>query len=227
MTENYEEDRDKRHAQMLAEWEAAIAKLFPGGAPETAQWNDITDIVRVLKVVGETDHSNHMFYPNGGGNDLADASVSHEPGCIELRCGTTVIVKPQGLTFNSFGKHPEWSYFRLETGGLAPSGVYETAHEYEEVTELRPGQYVDRGAWDEGYYGHDEEGRELKLPKGARCLTRLYDGAFVIFSKASIYNQISDTYDGRHAKMSAADFREYIRRAVDGGATYEKRARYR
>jgi hypothetical protein len=49
----------------------------------------------------------------------------------------------------------------------------------------------------------------------------------VIFTKASIYNQISDTYDGRHAKMSAADFREYIRRAVDGGATYEKRARYR
>lgn len=37
----------------------------------------------------------------------------------------------------------------------------------------------------------------------------------MIFSKYVIYNQVLDTYDARHNRMSEEQFREYIRRRAE------------
>jgi len=85
----------------------------------------------------------------------------------------------------------------------------------EELTEITRTHYVDRTWWDAGYYGHDETGNELPLPEESRVITRWFSGSLVIFAKASTYNAVSGTYDGRHSKMSTEEFREYIRNATE------------
>lgn len=57
-------------------------------------------------------------------------------------------------------------------------------------------------------YGRYDDGTEF--PKGHRQVDRFLNGSFVIFSKQSVYNHISGTYDARHNKMSSMEFRHYI-----------------
>lgn len=189
---------------------------------------------------------NHMFLPRSGGQDLDKATVStFENGCIEMMLGSgTYIVKPKSLTFNSFmptenmpkDAEYEWFYFRLEIEGLKPSGVYDEEEDEsladpladpidpikqffssnEELVRLPDGELISRSYWDEGYYGHDEDGDELRLPEGSKLIVReLRDGAFVLFGKFSTYNRTPSTYDGRHNKMNPEEFRRHIRKAME------------
>lgn len=191
------------------EWSETISELFPSGVPNSCKWNDIKDIINILNIVGKR-NLNHMFYPNGGGLDLTGASESYEPNCIELHTGGLFdIIKPKELMFEKITGDNEWSYFRIETDNLLPSGIYEhTDSEYEELTELEPTKYVNRSVWDQNEY----QGKPL--PESARVISRYFKGAFVIFRKTSIYNQSSGTYDGRHSKMSAEEFKDYIEKAA-------------
>lgn len=84
--------------------------------------------------------------------------------------------------------------------------------QYEALCELAPGHYVEYSAIDAGYYGHDEDGNEKRLPPGARSIMRWFEGSFVVFAKASTYNADKSTDDGRHAAMTVDEFREHIRR---------------
>lgn len=70
--------------------------------------------------------------------------------------------------------------------------------------ELYPSKYIKRHYWDEQTYLNEP------LPEGARVVVRYFKGAFVIFKKTSIYNQISETYDGRHEKLGADEFKNQI-----------------
>jgi hypothetical protein len=97
------------------------------------------------------------------------------------------------------------SYLRLELDELAPSGVYDAVpNGREELTETEPQQYENRSLWDYGEY----------VPSH-RLVTRWLHGCFVIFAKGSLYNVFNDywkgdTYDGRHNKMDAAEFRRHV-----------------
>jgi hypothetical protein len=96
---------------------------------------------------------------------------------------------------------------------LEPSGVYEV-NDYpsEELTEIESGNYVSRSHWDEGEY------QGQKLSRSARVLTRhLKSASFVIFAKSSPYNRHSSTYDARHNKMTAPEFRSYIEKVINDG----------
>jgi serine/threonine-protein kinase len=192
------------------DWKQIISDIFPSGTPENSSWTSLEDIINVLKKVGSIDDLNHMFYPNGGGLDLTGADRSKETGCIELHTGGLIdVIKPQKLSFEKISEDNEWSYFRIETDALEPSGVYESNDgTYEEVTEIEPNQYVNRSVWDQNEY------QGQPLPKTARVISRYFNGAFVIFRKTSIYNKISSTYDGRHSKMTADEFRAYIQIAA-------------
>ncbi len=64
--------------------------------------------------------------------------------------------------------------------------------------------------FDEGNYD------EKPLPGNSRIVDRHIKGDFVIFQKTSTYNRITDTYDGRHNKMSTDEFRLYIEEKVEG-----------
>jgi hypothetical protein len=202
---NYDEEN-------LKNWLDIQSAIFPMGLPAHCEWTDVTEIVQILNKIGSYDNSNHMFYPTGGGLDVEGAKLSSEPGCIEIFTGLTDILKPKLLLFESF-KNPLWNYFRIDADELKPSGVYKSLEDYpnEELTELESGRYVDRGHWDNSEY----EGKPL--PKSARVVTRHLRGSFVIFSKSSFYNRKSSTYDGRHNKMTAKEFRSYIEKVISNG----------
>lgn len=152
--------------------------------------------------------------------DLEGAfSFDEEPGCLALKIGGPVadVVKPSALLFESCGTEAEWAYFRLECQPLPPSGVYEdlegSGMTSEEVVLVAPGKYAARAVWDAGEY----QGK--RLPSTAQLIIRSVGGGpLVIFAKGSIYNLASgrgtDAYDARHAKMNAADFRDYIERSA-------------
>jgi serine/threonine-protein kinase len=204
---------DRFHEHNRLQWVETQRGIFPATVPARAIWENLDDIVVMLNILGETSNLNHAFFPDGGGLDFMHASLSNlEPGCIELLMDNIVfLVKPAKLMFESFSDDPQWNYFRLETGDLKPSGVYSDVPYdllHEELTEVGGEFYADRSCWDEGSY----EGNPL--PDGSRVIIRYLGGAFVIFQKTSIYNKIPNTYDGRHNKMDADQFRAYIASAV-------------
>lgn len=190
------------------EWRAAQRQLFPASVPNRAEWHDTNEIVKVLRILGQRESMNHMFLPGGGGLDLHSAKRSEgEPDYIELVANNSVLlVRPSRLMFESFGSDSQWDYFRLETEGGEPSGVYEDIHDpiREYVTELTPGVYADMSCWED----NSNEGEPL--PDSARPITRYFRGAFVLFQKKSVYNFIGDTYDGRHDRVDATGFRKYV-----------------
>lgn len=195
------------------QWIEVQRRLFPLRTPTRAIWGDEEGIISVLNILGETSNLNHLFFPEGGGLDLERVVRSErEPGCVELIAGGIAsIVRPARLFFESFDADPQWNYFRLETGGLEPSGVYadiRKRHAYEELTDVGGHTYADRACWDAGEYNGK------RLPRKSRVVLRYFEGAFVVFQKTSIYNKNPSTYDGRHNKVSADEFRAYIQRAI-------------
>lgn len=219
----YQEDKVKQTEL----WKSMVESLFAGIPAEVIKESNKARIVKMLNTIGKNDNKimNHMFYPSGGGNDLTGAALSHEEGRIELHFGGIVnIVNPESLTFHPIGDNPEWWYFRLNTAPFAASGVYEEPEEIneelkfygEEVLEVAPGEYVDRGYRDMGYLGEDEDGKIIPLPKGARGVTRnINGGAFVLFPKLSIYNEVGSSYDGDHNKVTDEDFHKFISEIVN------------
>ncbi|MCF8070050.1 MAG: hypothetical protein K9L30_15825 [Desulfobacterales bacterium] len=212
--------KDKFRKKNLENWDALLMEIFPEGIPDHYEWSDNKEIIRILNLIGKDHNSNHTFLPRGGGFDLYGAKLSNENGCIDLQFSSSKkmahIIMPEKLIFESFGSPNEFSYFRIETLELNPSGVYEKLHApYEEVVEVKPLEYIERSHWDENILGYDEDGYEIPLPESSRLIIRLLSGALVIFAKGSTYNAVSGTYDGRHNKMTGEDFRQYISSAVD------------
>ena len=207
--------RDDFREESLALWGAALGSIFPDGIPASAKWTDLASIASVLNKVGTKPDSNHMFFPTGGGLDLDGASVlEEEPDNLALKTGERVreVVRPTVLLFESFGAEIEWAYFRLECESFPRTDVYEGSEgKNEEVVLLPGGEYAPRSAWDEDEY------RGLRLSKSALLLVRETSGGpIVVFSKGSTYNLGKpDAYSGRHAKVSAEQFRDFIRRSAE------------
>lgn len=198
------------HQRNLREWVEVQRQLFPYGSPSRVSWLEINEICAVLRLASRTGSLNHMFFPSGGGLTIAGVSLAAEPGFIKLHTGIPTILKPKKLTFESFGDGSRWNYFRLEAKVEDPSGT-EGVHlqadcYYEELCEIRPGEYVTPEAWECGEFN----GRPL--PPGAGPVVRYLKGSFVIFSTRSPYNLNPDTYDARHEKMGEEKFRDYIQR---------------
>lgn len=204
------------HERNQEQWFEVQGKLFPTAFPKRVIWEDLNDIINVLKVLCMYDNLNHVFFPGNGGLDLEDVRLAGEAGCIELDFQLIDIVKPKRLLFESFGYDPEWNYFRLELDELEPSGIYKkeetSKYDYEEVTEIYPGDY-DTYDIMEDRYEYRESGSDI--PDMARHVTRWFRGSFVIFNKRSKYNLTSSTYDGRHNKMNTDEFRDYIHKNVE------------
>lgn len=213
---DYPERRRVFRTMCLTDWAQVVRPLL-GGADRRV-WTSPEEIVEVLKTVGAKAPQNHCFYPRGGGLDLSGAEMSRgEPRCIVLKLqGTHVLVRPDELELlapegDTLG---EWTYFRLGCAVLAPSGVYEADDDfkYEELVELSPGKYLERSAWDNDFYVN-ASGNKVSWPATARTLSRYFEGAFLLFPKASAFNAIN-TYDGKHSKVSAEEFARHIRAVV-------------
>ena len=203
--------REEFRIKELPKWEEMIKTLFEGDVPLYKEWNDRKEIITVLDFVGKNNALNHTFLPQGGGLDLEGCTLSNENECIELNLDSiSHVLKPKRLIFQWFPDAPyEWAYFRLESDSLEPSGVYENlSYPEEELVELSPNMYIERYHWDERTYNGK------RLPQDAKLISRFFNGAFVIFSKASAYNANSRTYDGRHNKQSAESFKTHIQEVV-------------
>ncbi|WP_079529176.1 hypothetical protein [Halobacillus hunanensis] len=199
-----------RDEQLLL-WTKLLHELFPNGVPNKADWDKKEDIMKVLKFVGEHKASNHTFLPESGGLDLVGADLATEEETIELLFdGNPQILKPKVLHFRwNQEADSEWAYFYLEAGELPDSKVYSNSSNHEELAELDPGEYVDRGCWEKGEIGGQ------KIPRSARLIKRHRSGSFVIFSKGSKYNAVTGTYDGRHDKFGFKNFEKYISGTIE------------
>ena len=197
-------------------WEAALHTAFPQGIPQSASWNQRDAIVDVLRPFCAKS-LNHAMLPRGGGQDMAAVTYSREPGCIEFRPDPSVayVCRPAVLSFEHITSSPWNSFFLLNTASLAPSGVYEERErEYEEVLELPDGEYLNRSHLDQGSLGYDESDRDIPIPDPHRLVVRILDGKLLFVAKRSLWNTVSQTYDGRHNTMSAAEIRTEIEAAL-------------
>lgn len=197
------------HTQNLIEWTELTHKLFPFGAPTRTTWFEIDAICLVLYEISKVSSLNHMFYPTGGGNTITGVSRAAESGMIALHIGekSAEILKPAKLTYESFGKDTNWSYFRLEVATILPIGIKNSLDSdgiREELTEITPGEYASFNCWIE------DEFKGEPLPESARPVSRYLKGSFVLFSTRSTYNRTPETYDARHNKMNEEEFRDYI-----------------
>lgn len=190
-----------------SEWKYLQNKLFPGTVPLHTEWRDIDSIIKVLNYVSSMPGLNHMFIPTGGGQNIDFSERAAEDGCIYLRAGGCYVLKPRKLELENFGQDDyRWSYFRLELQPLEPvtDFLYEDCRET--LIEDYPGHYVVSKLM---AYGRYDDGKEF--PENYKWVDRFTKGTFVIFSKQSIYNHISGTYDARHNKMGSIVFRNYIK----------------
>lgn len=214
----WKELEENFHEQNLEQWFEVQTKLFPTSIPSRVIWEDIDDILKILKVVCSYDNLNHTFFPGGGGLDMEDACRSLEDGCIELYFGTTYIVKPKRLIFESFGYHHDWNYFMLENYDLEKTDVYEEddpsgiMRNTEDLIEIYPMNYK---RYDYNYMDDDEYYSGYRPKPKMRYISRSLGGNFVLFCKRSSYNLNGSTYDGRHNKVSVEEFRNYIQRNVN------------
>ncbi|MCI5136165.1 MAG: hypothetical protein D3920_14095, partial [Candidatus Electrothrix sp. AW2] len=193
-----------------AEWKEIQEILFPTSMPARVVWLKIEDIISVLNLLSKNSNLNHMFLPGGGGLDLSQVKKSSEESCIEINAnGLIYIVKPERLMFESFNVDFQWNYFRLETSQLKPiSNDKSVKFNEEPLTEISPGIYTDYDCYEYNNFNGNT------LPDTARPVVRILKGAFVLFSKTSIYNKVSSTYDGRHNKVTSEKFREYIEKSA-------------
>lgn len=196
---------EKQISSYSLHWQAIQEKVFPSIVPTRVIWEDINDIVQVLKLISPFDGLNHMLYPDGGGLNLIGCQLGQEPHTIELLTGgPTDLVKPKRLVFENFGSEPDWNYFRLETDKLESIDSHGVYNDTEELLEITPLNYISAYYWYEGEYN------EEKLPPTARLVRRFLKGSFVIVQQTSPYNGF-DMYSGLHNRMTTDNFRKHIK----------------
>ena len=201
--------REQFYYENTQEWNTILHSIFGEVIPAEYRWTNKEEIITVLNKIASGKSNNYTFFADGGGLTLKGADQSNEDGCIEFDFDSAYLSKVNSLDFMAVGTDSACSnsYFRIATANLKPAQVYEsdeipTYHEH--VLELTPLNYIDGKYWDLGeYHGEDH-------PTSARPLTRILKGDLVIFSKSSVYNQITNTDDGRHDKMDAETFKQYV-----------------
>lgn len=207
-------------ARNAAEWLVSIARQFGQKIPQSATFEPPEQIAEMLNAFCGP-QLNHTMLPRGGGTDMQEVYFDPRHRVIEFypepdRGGATYQARPAKLYFEYFPGSPVNSFLLLECARLEPSGAYEqVSRDYEEVVDLSEWEFVDRSAWDQGYYGHDEAGVEKPLPPDARLVVRLLSGKFLMVAKSSLWNRNPDTYDGRHSRMTAAQIRSVIQNTLD------------
>lgn len=191
-----------------SDWAFLKKQLFGAMVPSIVSWDDIKDIVSILKIVASLNAYNHMLFPDKGGLDLADADIANEEGCIyiQVNSGSMLLLKPKWLHYVSFKDSNSWNYFYLELDELKPI-LADSEVQYEHLVEDKIAHYVDARCVQYGVYDYDSG---TKLPEGFKVVNRYCTGSFLILLKSSIYNKINETYDGRHSQTSFQKFKLYM-----------------
>ncbi|MCH5458260.1 protein kinase domain-containing protein [Bacillus cereus] len=182
--------------------------------PSTVIWRDKIQVVEILKQLTILNF-NHTFIHSGGGMDLIDIKLLEEIEkdmvMIDFGYGRGHVFKVKKLIWELPNEDPAFSYFRLEFDKIDPiypkvveelenSGKNQEFGDYDKI--VSENLIVNNNGEYENYYEDDEIAHF--------SVTRWFDGSFLIVPKGSIYNFIHSTYDGRHSKFNADEFREYM-----------------
>lgn len=182
--------------------------------PSTVIWRDKVQVVEILEQLSILNF-NHTFIHEGGGMDLIDIKLFEEieKDMVILSFGFNMkhVFKVKRLIWELPNEDPEFSYFRLEFEKINP--IYpDVVQELEEWIKSQKFDSIEKVVSEDlivnnnGEYEHYYEDDERSYFN----ITRWFDGTFLIVPKGSIYNAISNTYDGRHSKFKAEEFREYM-----------------
>jgi hypothetical protein len=203
------------HRQAGAGWARAIESLGIG-RQASATWSELDAIKDALRpFMGEG--LNHAHFPTGGGLDFLSVGPAREQGCLEVVTGDKLaeVFKPGLLTLEHFPQHPQESFLLIELQTLIPTGIYDKiSDDYEELLDVPGEGYMRRDVWDRGYLGLDEHEHEIAIPEDARLISRRLGGKMLLVANGSLWNSAPETYDGRHNRMTAAQIRKVIERAL-------------
>lgn len=199
-------------------WAETIRQLNPM-AGNRVIWESQAEVLRVLERV-HAHTCSHTHLPTGGGHDFLAAAPSPEKGCIEFEIEPLMVyvARPKRLILEHLPQAPAQSFLFLELDNLAPSAVYEPRkpdesrglHDrysrQETVIEISPGDYV-------GLNGRDKDGNQISVPKHARTVVRGFNGAILIATKGSLWNQ-SRIYEGQHETLGPEEIRAILERVL-------------
>lgn len=192
--------------QQKSQW-AFLYKHILNNSGESVVWRNNFEIIDILNKISALNAYNHMFYPDGGGQDFRYATSAPETNGIEIwdDIHSCNIVFPKALHFESFPDHEEWNYFLLELGNV--NKIFDSEFYYEQLVEDTPAHYVKPTYVNYGVYDYDKGD---KYPDNFRLVSRYTGGKILFVLKNGPYNSISSTYDARHNACSCEEFRDYI-----------------
>lgn len=196
-------------------WQFIERSVIEQISPSTVIWREETKVISILQQLALLNF-NHTFIHEGGGMDLLKiepASWLLEPDMIHLSFGIgtgSQIFKLKKLVWELPNNDPQFSYFRLEFDTLEP--IFPEV--VKEIEEYKIKQFGDHEKESSEYLNVNVKGEyEFYNPEDTtmRQVTRWLNGVFLIVHKDAIYNLgIQGTYDGRHARFNADDFRTYM-----------------
>ncbi len=197
--------------QQKSQW-VFLNKHILHNSGESVTWRDHDRIIETLNKMSAINAYNHMFFPDGGGQDFVSAKKSPEENGIEIwdDNNSCNIVFPKALHFEAFSNHEEWNYFVLELSNVKK--CFDSKLYYEELVEDTPAHYVEPTYYQYGVYDYEEG---TKYPNGYRLVSRYTGGKFLFVLKNGPYNHINSTYDARHNDCSCEQFRDYINKLID------------
>jgi serine/threonine-protein kinase len=209
--------RSDFNVESRASWARAINEFVPSGE-SAVTWTDLSEIMDTLSSFIGAD-ANHALLPQGGGVDLCTLGLSIEPGCVEFGVSerSVFVVKPDRLHLVRIDADPAESFLLLQLAEIEPSGVYDKKtlqRDQEDLAEIPGEGYVSRVGNEHGVY-YDADGYERELPDEYIIKTRFFKGQFLIVAKASIWNSLPETYDGRHNRMSIDEVRAAVETLVN------------
>lgn len=202
------------HLRNNIEWYEITDKLFPIKTPNKVVWTDLNDIISVLNFLCKYKSLAYVFLPRGGAH-YKGVKKAEEERFLEFDMGMAYLFPAKSLTFYSFGKEPEWNYFRLDAyDDVEPVFLKELPEEIteadEELTELFPGEYAPLEVWE-----YNEEYHGYCPTEKMRRIARYYRGSFVLFNTRSSYNLESSTHN-RHSHFTKEEFEFYIQGCSQG-----------
>ena len=197
--------------QQKSQW-VFLNKHILHNSGESITWRDHDRIIEILNKMAAINAYNHMFFPDGGGQDFVSAKKSPEENGIEIwdDNNSCNIVFPKALHFEAFPNHEEWNYFVLEL--IDVNKCFDSKLYYEELVEDTPAHYVEPTYYQYGVYDYE---KGTKYPNGYRLVSRYTGGKFLFVLKNGPYNHIDSTYDARHNDCSCEQFRDYINKLID------------
>jgi len=201
-------------------WSAKVNGLTSSGGTTSTSWLNVEEMVGVLQPFMGSGQ-NHGYFPTGGGHDFLDVRASsREPGALEFQVSRRLVYlgRPSRLRLERIETELAESFLYIDLEPIDPSGVYPDGNAEgrrrdradEELVDIGGGEYVERDAWDRGFVDDQDD----PLPDHARLVHRMLRGGLMIVCKASIWNQIPQTYDGVHSKMGADQVRQLIETGI-------------